>query len=123
MNKYSDLEVETLETLLSNEEVLDIQPLSIGKSPIKPSALKPSASKTSPSKSTGVRTFFGKQPKACTNNAFKPLGVGQMATQKPINNNPVSKSNLVYSLMSEEINNKMRFTLLLSNTSSRNNAI
>ncbi|KAI5438614.1 hypothetical protein KIW84_024376 [Lathyrus oleraceus] len=75
-------------------KVLDIQPISIDTSPIKPSASKPSstkisASKASPSKSVGDRTFFGKKLKACTNNAFKPPGVVQLSTQNPSSSNPV----------------------------------
>lgn len=65
LDKYCDRDAETLEAFLSNEEVLDIQPMSIYTSPIKPSA----------SKSVGVKTFFSKKPKTCNNIAFKPPSV------------------------------------------------
>lgn len=93
-----------MEALLSNEKVLDIQTLSFDKSPTKPSASKPSTSKASPSKPIGVRTFFGKKLKSCTNNAFKPLGVVEVSTQKLSSSDHVSKLNLVYSLCDSTIN-------------------
>ncbi|CAI8595271.1 unnamed protein product [Vicia faba] len=48
-----------------DDDVLDIQPLSVDTSPINPSE----------SKSSGVRVFFGKKPKVCKNKPFKPRGL------------------------------------------------
>lgn len=59
LNKYYGLDLETLEALLSNDDIIDIQPISIDTSPIK----KPSTIKTSSTKSGGVRTFFSKKSK------------------------------------------------------------
>lgn len=64
-------------TLLGDDDILDIQPLSVDKSPIKPTKSKPS----------GVKVFFGKQPKVCKNKPFKaPL----LSSPKPTCNEPVS---------------------------------
>lgn len=65
LDKFCDWDAETLAALLGDDDVLDIQPLSVDKSPIKPTESKPS----------DVKVFFGKQPKVCKNKPFKALGL------------------------------------------------
>lgn len=56
---------ETLADLLGDNDVLDIQPLSVENSPLKGAEQRPS----------GARIFFGKRPKVCSNKPFKPTGI------------------------------------------------
>lgn len=78
LNKYYGLDPKTLETLLSNEDMFEIQPISIYTTHINP----PSISKPNPTKSGGVRTFFVKKPKTSSSSALKPPGVIKVSSQK-----------------------------------------
>lgn len=77
MDKFCAWNAETLAALLGDDDVLNIQSLSVNKSSIKPSE----------SKSSGVKVFFGKQPKVCKNKPFKLLG---LSSPKPSCSEPVS---------------------------------
>lgn len=66
LNKYYGLEPRTLEAFPSNEDILDIKPISIETTPIKP----PSNVKQTLSKSSGFRLFFGKKPKTFNSSAL-----------------------------------------------------
>ncbi|CAI8587356.1 unnamed protein product [Vicia faba] len=81
----NDIDIDILETILSeinNEEniVLDIPPLKVDLSSIKPkSAINQSRSKT-----CGARTFFGSAPKVNPSKAFKPPGNVKETCSDPI---------------------------------------